>query len=267
MTLSDLEPKEHHRVIDLLAAARYDVNSWSGPADPRCMEWSFLEAGQFVVLNIEWRPGDTVRAVGDQITYRNNMLGIAKDDSKWQRRKKATRFDEHVREAWEYQLPIHVVFFKNRGETATSDRQEIGERSLDQTAWVVRSYAENGEFTLLRGGAFELPGRYVDQFTAPDRYQTTGLAFKRSAIVRSTVLSLANGTCERCGELGFAMAKNKVYLETHHVKSLANEGTDAVANVVAICPNCHRMAHFSLDRDQIYVELLSVIGARSRIRK
>jgi hypothetical protein len=34
------------------------------------------------------------------------------------------------------------------------------------------------------------------------------------------------------------------YLETHHVVGIAERGPDAVDNFIAICPNCHRQAHF-----------------------
>ena len=34
------------------------------------------------------------------------------------------------------------------------------------------------------------------------------------------------------------------YLEVHHKKPLAQGGEDTVKNAEALCPNCHRKAHF-----------------------
>nr|WP_275041241.1 HNH endonuclease signature motif containing protein [Halomonas meridiana] len=34
------------------------------------------------------------------------------------------------------------------------------------------------------------------------------------------------------------------YLEVHHRKPLAEGGDDTVANAIALCPNCHRAAHY-----------------------
>ena len=34
-----------------------------------------------------------------------------------------------------------------------------------------------------------------------------------------------------------------MYLETHHVIPLANDGADSIDNVIALCANCHREGH------------------------
>ena len=55
------------------------------------------------------------------------------------------------------------------------------------------------------------------------------------------------------------MDKNNLpYLEEHHVKQLADGGTDSMDNVVAICPNCHRRMHVLNDKnDQIILERIA----------
>ncbi len=75
---------------------------------------------------------------------------------------------------------------------------------------------------------------------------------RRDHRVRTAVLERANGQCERCG----AARKFKGFLDVHHV--LGVETSDRVWNCVAICPNCHREAHFSADREQINAELLAL---------
>ena len=108
---------------------------------------------------------------------------------------------------------------------------------------------------------------FVDQFSereAAAQREATVLIRERSAAVRQTVLRRAKGICELCGERGFFTSSGSIYLETHHVISLADDGPDHEANVVAICPQDHRRAHFAADRDEIRVRLetiLAVVGA------
>lgn len=105
---------------------------------------------------------------------------------------------------------------------------------------------------------------FVDQFSAPVAAalrEATVLLRDRSPIVRATVLRRAQGICELCGEPGFVTTAGSVYLETHHVVPLANDGQDHPSNVVAICPRDHRRAHFAAERDEIAVRLKEVFAS------
>lgn len=77
---------------------------------------------------------------------------------------------------------------------------------------------------------------------------TTGMVtiFRRNPDVIAEVLLRANGTCEECRERApFARKSDgSPYLEVHHKVRLADNGDDTVENAVAICPNCHRQAHY-----------------------
>ena len=42
--------------------------------------------------------------------------------------------------------------------------------------------------------------------------------------------------------------RNRPFLEVHHVKRLAKGGADVPSNTVALCPNCHRAAHYGAQR-------------------
>ena len=71
---------------------------------------------------------------------------------------------------------------------------------------------------------------------------------KRSAAVRAIALKHADGICESCGNPAPFRSRNGLpYLEGHHVRFLSQGGLDAPENVTAICPNCHREAHFCKD--------------------
>ena len=107
------------------------------------------------------------------------------------------------------------------------------------------------------------PG-FVDQFSNPEaaaQREATVLLRERSAAVRQAVLRRARGFCELCGERGFATASGSIYLETHHVISLADDGPDMESNVVAICPRDHRRAHFAAERDELSVRLKALLAA------
>lgn len=92
----------------------------------------------------------------------------------------------------------------------------------------------------------------------------SGRAYKRDRRVREAVLALAEGICECCGEIGFEMENGSRYLETHHVIEVSARGPDDMSNVVAICPNCHRKAHYSMDRLAIEREMIAAIRRHGR---
>ena len=70
--------------------------------------------------------------------------------------------------------------------------------------------------------------------------------FERDPRIVALRLIEANGKCEDCGDPApFLRASNDTpYLEVHHVTSLAGGGDDSFINTKALCPNCHRKAHY-----------------------
>jgi 5-methylcytosine-specific restriction protein A len=78
----------------------------------------------------------------------------------------------------------------------------------------------------------------------PDRLRVEGFAYKRNRMVRDYVVKRANGHCEYCGTPGFPMGNGSRYIEAHHIIGLGNNGPDTVSNVIGLCPEHHREAHF-----------------------
>jgi len=69
--------------------------------------------------------------------------------------------------------------------------------------------------------------------------------YQRDAAVKAWVLQQANGKCESCDQPApFNGSDGLPFLEVHHVRQLADDGSDTVTNAVALCPNCHREAHY-----------------------
>ena len=80
----------------------------------------------------------------------------------------------------------------------------------------------------------------------------------RSDQVAEYARARAHGTCEMCGRSApFVTQNGEPYLEVHHILRLADDGPDDISHVAAICPNCHREAHYGVDRTPL--KLLSKI--------
>lgn len=80
----------------------------------------------------------------------------------------------------------------------------------------------------------------------PRQIITRQINFIRNPYVVAEVLERAGGFCENCLKPApFLKDKDqKPYLEVHHKKPLSEDGDDTVDNAVALCPNCHRHAHY-----------------------
>jgi len=95
----------------------------------------------------------------------------------------------------------------------------------------------------------------------PGVFLTDVRRFVRSGSVRERVLALADGRCDACDELApFNGADDQPFLEIHHVRPLAQQGSDTVGNAVALCPNCHREVHHSKDALALVERLYRQIG-------
>ncbi|VXC80510.1 HNH endonuclease [Sphingomonas sp. 8AM] len=89
------------------------------------------------------------------------------------------------------------------------------------------------------------------------------ILFQRSRAVRDWVLERAAGVCEGCGNPApFTTSSGRPFLEAHHIRRLSDGGPDDPQFVAGICPNCHRRAHFSADKDDFNAELLSTVATK-----
>lgn len=276
IAVADIAPKVKRNVMDLVAEAGLDVSDWPNyrgrapAANPKyCYEWAFAQKGVGVVLNL-WH--QRCEQDGAAIIQRNNLRAdvktyLSRGDDKWARR--ARGVDEGVQEAIRSKLPIRVILLDGsmrNVENEDADASAIKRRDLDPEFWGVREYdSATGAFVLVRGGT--APSSFVDQFDLPpppggppERVPVSGTAFARDARVRAWVRQRAAGRCEYCGALGFKMAGGRVYIETHHIVSLADHGLDTVGNVIALCPNHHREAHHGENRAALLAALLAKVA-------
>lgn len=265
--------------MDLVREAGVDVTDWGNwtgggakaAANPKyCYEWSFLQPGKLVVLNVWYR---SMRERGNVITLEDNLRASAAMHGKRHKggspiwRKRATKFDEAVKTAASEKLPIRTVILDGemrKREDLDTRTSKVKARMLDPVPWAVTAYdLATGQFTLTRGA---LPNHLIDQFSvgsvpdSPTETRTvTGTVFTRDPGVRAFALSRAAGRCEWCEQPGFTVDDGAVFLETHHVVPLSEGGVDAVANVVALCPNHHREAHYGSARGVMREQLLATL--------
>ena len=91
--------------------------------------------------------------------------------------------------------------------------------------------------------------------------ESTVVRVVRDPKVKAWVLEYAAGHCECCGlPAPFLMEDGIPYLEVHHVKWLAQGGSDTVRNAVALCPNCHRRFHHGKEVKQLVSELMNRVA-------
>jgi 5-methylcytosine-specific restriction protein A len=86
--------------------------------------------------------------------------------------------------------------------------------------------------------------------------------YKRSAAVREYVLTRAEGMCEGCsGAAPFLTLAGRPYLEPHHTRRISDGGPDHPAAVIALCPTCHRRAHYADDGHEYNEALMRTLVA------
>lgn len=264
--LDEIKPRSKERVIDLVEKAGFDISDWANTTahpsqNPKYRsEWCFTDPHRGIILNL-WHPqfeekGGVITREGN---FRDDELHLTKTNWKI----KARDMDAAVKMSWERKLPIQVIMLDG-------DIRKLGEdtpskphfRSLDKELWHVEHYNnETGAHRLVRGAQQE--DSFIDQFSSsqplptplgnktPERKPSSSNSFPRDRKVRGWVLARAKGSCEYCGEKGFKTSSGHTYLETHHIIALCDDGPDLVTNVIALCPNHHREAHYGENSDEL----------------
>lgn len=93
----------------------------------------------------------------------------------------------------------------------------------------------------------------------------------RSAAVKAYILKRSCGRCEACRKKGpFLKDDGTYFIEPHHTRRVSDDGPDHPAHVIGLCPNCHRRAHHSADREtfnKLLIEKAAELEARSMRRQ
>ena len=284
-------------IIEAVSAADLDVTQWSfnkngsvskgGPArNPAYnFQWAFSDLDGRYAACI-WHNSPKVE--GAVIAYEDNLRAhyleldrIAMDhrrtaSERSRARSQATsarKADSLLQTAYRAKAPVRVVILEPasaKSELLGRDRSIVKFRRVDPVSWYFHSYdLTSGHLRLVRGVrppdaplVSEGEPATIDQFEAKDVERANHQAgrFLRRAEVRSAVLVRTKGHCELCGKPGFLTAGGSRYLETHHVVPLAESGPDEIWNVVGICPDQHKRAHYGLEAPEIRRMLIGILA-------
>lgn len=219
--------------------------------------------------------------------------------------KSAYQFDEVIKQVMRNKLEVRVCIVDTRNDVSELEASIADYRELDPVPWELTYDMLTGQYQVQRTGQAvspdiqrqqipehevaqdtvsapapsELPEisdtsygvGVVDQFigdrgradpTLVERYE-----YERSGKVRQLVMLRSKGHCEWCGEPGFRKHDGEIYLESHHVVALSAGGVDEVTNVIALCPNDHRIAHYGEHREIMAQEMSDWLLARTSGRK
>ncbi|WP_342332342.1 HNH endonuclease signature motif containing protein [Pedobacter sp. FW305-3-2-15-E-R2A2] len=111
----------------------------------------------------------------------------------------------------------------------------------------------------------DLEERIGNKRSSPNKTRLTVQEYReRSSLIKTYALLRANGVCEFCNKPGpFITEFGIPFLEVHHIFRLADDGPDSPENVAALCPNCHREAHFgknkTLLRDALHSKIVRAL--------
>ncbi len=126
---------------------------------------------------------------------------------------------------------------------------EITGNSLCNPSFISKAISENEARNLKRlkntsdKKLNELAIAYDSQ---PRKTEITTSIYIRNPYVVEQAKRIANGICQDCGNFSpfIAKATDEPFLEVHHIIPLSRGGKDAIENVIALCPNCHRKRHY-----------------------
>ena len=134
--------------------------------------------------------------------------------------------------------------------------------ALDSQGHQMYSSGFNNYYRFASASDFENIGRKIElldsvKAPAPQILQTRQ-TYKRSSILAKQSIVVANYKCELSSSHNTFIAKstNHPYMEGHHLLPLSQQhnfktSLDVYANIICLCPICHRLLHFGTDKDRI----------------
>lgn len=268
MDIELLKPIERLRVIDLVHEAGIDVSDWANfkggikkaASNPKyCYEWSYEDDTKgLIILNLWY---ENIEISDGAIIQKLNLRKTSENAQSSPQSRRAIKMDFSLQKAFRLNRSVRVIICDGPPRDAKATKSSADKRLLDIESWHIQSYdPETGDCVLIRGDADK---RFIDQFdigTFPEgralKKESTSTVYERSSEVRNYVLSRSKGNCEWCGEAGFKTSSGSLYLETHHIQPLSENGSDTVDNVIALCPNHHREAHYGVEQDNLKKAML-----------
>ncbi len=151
-------------------------------------------------------------------------------------------------------LWLHIEYYEDKNSVNLNTLRDIASQfdilihSGNNSLSTINDEFDNSVQESLLSSPEERQRRIDEADEMPSSRTTSVKVYNRNADVVASVLIRADGVCESCGsQAPFIRRKdNTPYLEVHHKIRLADGGKDIVGNAEALCPNCHRKAHFGI---------------------
>ena len=170
-------------------------------------------------------------------------------------------------------LRRRIVAHSTGWSFSSGDFKAIGEglKALsglgNKAAWskVRREIPSKDLYGVIAAARIELGKDAIDDLGSdvPARRLITAMSYARDPRIRRAVERRSKGCCELCGKPGFRRPDGTRYIETHHIIALANEGEDRVSNVLGLCPEHHREAHYGARQDKLEREMIACLKVLS----
>ena len=258
-THADLKPTAKQTVTQ--------ITQKLGVTMPSPYDWSFSDPTTGTYLLNIWHA---------DMKEDNGEIYFIDDSAEWAERNRATAVTVQLNRAsavtslilttYYTKQPVHVAILVGvRKQINERDTSEAHLRELDDVLWYPHHRGADGRIHVIRGKSqapdFD-PQAELDVRVAakslpipkpPIKVEAKGTAtFERdSEVVKAAKRRAGDGRCELCMKEGFRTAGGGFYLEGHHVIPLNCGGLDDERNVVAICPDDHRRAHYGEDRHEL----------------
>lgn len=247
--LSEIRPIRKERVYNLLKEAGIEVRR-----DRYFLSRPAFNEPKIVILNF-WYEKQIVQQ-GQNIVVNWQLPTTVKEPSARMR-----LVHEAILSAIKNKLNIRIIVLDGDMRTKGSI---VSNRSLDRAFWRVTDYNQKtGKCTITRGAEIE---NAVDDLSDvpegnnfPDRSKVVVQVIKRDNRVRAHAIKRANGKCEYCHVRGFQTINGGFYVEAHHIIALCDSGRDTVDNVLALCPQHHRQAHYGIDAESLELEFIKIL--------
>jgi 5-methylcytosine-specific restriction protein A len=148
-------------------------------------------------------------------------------------------------------LRLHIEYYEGQSETNMLKMRDVAEKFktilLEQQSTSTPEQAfDEAVSRALRDPQERRLQRIAEADKVPQVVQSQATGFARNPDIVAETLYRAAGICHKCKRNApFKRAKDGTpYLEVHHKVQLVHGGEDSLENAMALCPNCHREAHY-----------------------
>jgi 5-methylcytosine-specific restriction enzyme A len=162
-------------------------------------------------------------------------------------------------------LPIEILIKTSDGQPLKERSQGGGWSTVEpieiEKIKIVNKITEDKEFEeKIKDSLKEDENKRIERLQnaskTPERTTVLSVGYKRNPDVVAQVLLNAEGVCQYCSKPApFQKPDGVSYLEVHHIIHLSEGGDDSVENAIALCPNCHKEAHFGADKNEMRVRM------------